>query len=344
MLYKERIAIILFNLGGPDSLESVQPFLFNLFNDKNIIELPNPFRYLLAKFISCKRNKTAKEIYNYLGGKSPLLQETQAQSDALEKCLSEYGNFKVFPVMRYWHPFAKEVVKDVEKFNPKKIILLPLYPQFSSSTTGSSIEDWKLHYDRVSIETKICCCYPDNPGFVSAYTDLILPVFKKASAFGKPRILFSAHGLPVRNIQNGDPYAWQIERSVESIVKKLKIDDLDYKISYQSRVGRLEWLKPYTDHEITIAAQEGVPLVLVPISFVSEHSETLVELDIEYKELALNHGLSNYFRVDTVGTHIDFIKGLAQICIDALSDKKQNISCPEKYKRCFCNANNGCVK
>jgi len=333
----QKVAVVLFNLGGPNSLEAVQPFLFNLFNDPCIINAPRPIRYLLAQFISRRRNKKAQKIYSVLGGASPIVPQTEAQAMALEAELQAHGSFKVFYAMRYWHPMAPEVVAEVRNFNPDRVILLPLYPQFSDATSASSIEDWRNNAGDLNEKEVSVCCYPTEPGFIRAYVELIKPVLANASAQGKTRLLFSAHGLPVKNIKKGDPYQWQIEQSVAAIVKSLNVKDLDYKICYQSRVGLLEWLSPYTDEEIAVAGRDGVSVVLVPIAFVSEHSETLVELDVEYKELAEECGVPGYFRVPTVTTHPQFISGLASLCLQSLGKSVCIRKCPDWCKKCFCN-------
>ena len=219
---KSRTAVILFNLGGPDELTSVKPFLFNLFNDKAIIGAPQPIRYLLAKLISNRRNETAKEIYSLIPGcKSPILEETEAQRLALEKNLGT--DYKCFIAMRYWHPFASETAKKVKEYNPDQIILLPLYPQFSVTTSNSSIKDWYKQAKKVGLNksTKTICCYPNTDDFVSAHVELIKKQLKKVKNKNY-RILFSAHGLPQKIIDQGDPYQWQVEQSTLAIVKKLK--------------------------------------------------------------------------------------------------------------------------
>ncbi|MCA7010582.1 ferrochelatase [Wolbachia endosymbiont of Tribolium confusum] len=332
-------AVILFNLGGPDSLSAVHLFLFNLFYDRRIVNLPNPFRFLLAKFISKRRENTAQEIYEHIGGKSPILENTQAQADALECKLNEpilchpsaqtLGSrkkhwipassagmtSKVFICMRYWHPFADEVVKSVKQFDPDKIILLPLYPQYSTTTTLSSIENWQKNAKKYSLEcnTTIINNYYDNEDFIEAHTNLTAKYYKLASKIGKPRVLFSAHSLPLSIIKKGDPYASQIEKTVKLIVKKLNIEDLDWGICYQSKVGPVKWLEPSTESELSRAKADDIPVVLSPISFVSEHSETLVELDIEYKAIIKD---GYYFRVPTLSTDLLFIKCLADLCLD----------------------------
>lgn len=331
---KNKVAVILFNLGGPDSLKSVKPFLFNLFNDKNIIPLPKFLRYFLAKIISYSRAKKASKIYSLLGGRSPILKNTIQQAEALECSLNKHGNFKVFTVMRYWHPMSCEVMNAVEEYDPSNIVLLPLYPQFSRSTTWSSIEDWRSNSKKLKAREHVICCYYKHQGFVDAYVELINAALKKVKRAGHFRLLFSAHGLPVRNIENGDPYKWQIEESVKSIMNKIK--DVDYRICYQSRVGKLEWISPYTEDEIISAGNDKAGVVLVPISFVSEHSETLVELDIEYKELADEHGVPFYIRVPTVSVNEKFISSLEDLCMEAIKGMGCENQCPSECSQCFC--------
>lgn len=310
-------AVILFNLGGPDSLNAVRPFLFNLFYDRRIISLPNPFRFLLAKFISAKRENTARKIYEEIGGKSPILDNTKAQANALELKLNENRNHvhKVFICMRYWHPFADEAIKSVKQFDPDEVILLPLYPQYSTTTTLSSIENWQKNAKNhgLKCDTKIIYHYYNNEDFIEAHANLIAKHYKLASRIDKPRVLFSAHSLPLSIIKKGDPYASQIEETVKLIVKNLNIKDLDWSICYQSKIGPVKWLEPSTESELLRAKIDGVPVVLSPISFVSEHSETLVELDIEYKAIIKD---GYYFRVPTLSADSLFIKCLADLCIN----------------------------
>lgn len=309
-----RLAVVLFNLGGPDRPEAVQPFLFNLFSDPAIISLPQPLRWLLAKLISRRRAPVAAEIYRQLGGGSPLLPNTQAQAAALEQALGDIGTVKVFIAMRYWHPFSDETAQAVKDFAPDDVVLLPLYPQFSTTTTASSLKQWARSARRAGLQarTSTICCYPADEGFIEAMTALVRPVYQQASAAGQPRLLFTAHGLPQRVVDRGDPYQKHVEATAAAIVGRLAISGLDWRISYQSRVGPLEWLKPYTEDELRRAGSDRVPLVVAPIAFVSEHSETLVELDITYREEALKLGVPRYERVLTVGTHPAFIDGLAK--------------------------------
>ena len=338
-----RIAVVLFNLGGPDKPESVQPFLFNLFNDPAIISVPQPFRWLLAKLISSRRAPIAREIYEHLGGGSPLLPNTEAQATALERDLGRRHEAKVFIAMRYWHPLTEETVRAVVDFAPDRIVLLPLYPQYSTTTSGSSLGVWSKAARRVGLDAPATavCCYPVEPGFVARVRDLVIPALAEAAKAGKPRLLFSAHGLPKKVVNGGDPYQWQVEQSAAAVARAIGQDDLDWVVCYQSRVGPLEWIGPATEDEIKRAGGDGVPVVLVPIAFVSEHSETLVELDIEYRELAEESGVETYLRVPTVDAGEEFIAGLAGLVEEALDGPEGGVCtaadgprCPGEWSRC----------
>ena len=311
-----RLAVVLFNLGGPDRLSSVEPFLFNLFNDPEIIGAPGPLRWLLARLLSRRRRAEASTIYKRLGGKSPLLENTRLQAEALETSLSDSASARVFIAMRHWHPMSVETAEAVKVFAPDEIVLLPLYPQFSTTTTGSSLAEWQHAAAAVGLEApaRAICCYPAALGFIGAVADLTRAGIAEAAAAGNaPRVLFSAHGLPQRVVRRGDPYQWQVEQTVAAVVAKLAVDDLDWSICYQSRVGPLEWTRPATEEEIERAAKDGVPVVVVPIAFVSEHSETLVELDMDYREEAEALDIPAYVRVATVGVHSRYIDALATL-------------------------------
>ncbi|MEA2753954.1 MAG: protoporphyrin/coproporphyrin ferrochelatase [Aliidongia sp.] len=307
-----KTAIVLFNLGGPDGQSAVRPFLFNLFFDPAIIGLPRPLRWLIARWISSRRAPIAREIYGQIGGGSPLLANTEAQAEALERALGP--GFKCFITMRYWHPRADAQARAVAAWQPDRVILVPLYPQFSATTTASSLREWRAAAGRAGLrapETTLCC-YPDEPGFVAAIAGRVRDgMARLPQSSTPPRLLFSAHGLPQKVVDAGDPYQWQVERSVAAVVAALGIPGLDTVLCYQSRVGPLKWLQPSTEAEIERAGADGVPLVVVPIAFVSEHSETLVELDIEYRHVAEQHGVPAYIRVPTVDILPQFINGLA---------------------------------
>ena len=251
----KKTAVILFNLGGPDSLEAVKPFLFNLFNDKAIIGAPWPIRWLLAKYISGKRAPIAQDIYAKIGGRSPLVPETEAQARAMEQTLGE--SFRCFIAMRYWHPFARDAVAAVKKWGANQVILLPLYPQFSTTTTGSSLGQWEAEAIRQELDlpTLTICCYPVQPDLVAAMADLVGQGVEEARVHGRPRVLFSAHGLPKKIIERGDPYQAQVELTAAAVAKATGIEALDWSICYQSRVGPMEWIGPGTEAELDRAAR-----------------------------------------------------------------------------------------
>jgi len=331
-------AVILFNLGGPNSLEAVEPFLFNLFNDPAIISLPGIFRYPLAKFISKRRAPIARVIYEEMGGKSPILEETKTQAKAIEISLEqEDDDYKCFIVMRCWHPRANEVIEKVKQFNPDQVILLPLYPQYSNATSGSSIKEWfdVCKKSNLNVETKIICCYPTEKDFILSYANLIKEKIN-INNLKEITLIFSAHGLPENKIKQGDPYQWQVERTVNELVKKLSIINLNYILSYQSRVGPLKWIGPSTDTIIKQEAQKHKIIVVVPVAFVSEHSETLVELDIEYKKLAIENGSKDYIRIPAVTVNKDFINSLKSSILKTSGGNRftSSINCPEKFKKC----------
>ncbi len=323
----KKIAVVLFNLGGPDSQESVEGFLFNLFHDKAIIRLPEPLRFLVAKLISKRRAPIACAIYEKLGGSSPILKNTQKQAAALEKTLNDSSSdplFKTFIAMRYWHPFITEAIQEVKKYGPDEIVLMPLYPQYSTTTTQSSFEEWKKKAKKLGFEipTQEICCYPQEKGFIRALAKKIRDAYNEAKNYGFPRILFSAHGLPEKIIKAGDPYQNQCELTAEALRKELALENIDAVLCFQSRVGRMKWIGPATDNEVRRAGKEKKPLVIVPIAFVSDNAETLVEIDHDYRLLALQSGVSFFANVPTVGIAPDFIDGLAQLIRDARTQKK----------------------
>ena len=347
----KKIAVVLFNLGGPDCKAAIKPFLMNFFMDPNIISLPIPFRCLLASRIANKRSKKeAGESYGELGDKSPLLDNTKLQAAALDDVLAKKndGNtYKSFICMRYWHPMSPQVVREVRDWGADKILILPLYPQFSTTTTWSSLGVWQkaMHEAGMETETSMVCCYPENDGFVQAAAENIKEKYDQALADGyeSPRILFSAHGLPEKVVKKGDPYQHQCEKTAEKTVAKLKellgVEELDWQSCYQSRVGPMKWIGPSTEEAIEQAAKDGKSIIIFPHAFTQEHVETLVELDVEYKEVADHMGLKGYYRANTVGTHPAFIDGLADLV--EKHSKRNDITaegftctCPDAYGKC----------
>lgn len=334
-----RIAVVLMNLGGPDGPEAVRPFLFNLFNDPAIIGLPGMVRTPLAKFISSKREEEAKANYAMMGGGSPLLPETEKQAAALTERLNRDwpgDDVRVFIAMRYWHPMTPETAKAVEAFGPDQVVLLPLYPQFSTTTSRSSLKAWRDHY-RGSGRISAVCCYPEATGWIEAQAALITEELKKVG--DRPvRVLFSAHGIPEALVhKKGDPYQEQVERTVFAVVQRLGLQD--WTICYQSRVGPLKWLGPSTPEAIEQAGLDGVGAVVVPIAFVSEHVETLVELDVEYGHLAEEKGVAPYLRVPAVSVTDDFIEALAEAvgsAVDRTGIAPYGPGCQGDWKACPC--------
>ena len=332
-------AVILFNLGGPDKLENVEPFLFNLFNDPAIISIPSIIRYPLAKFLSKRRAGIAKNIYREIGNRSPILELTQDQAKSLESSLLKKGNYKCFVIMRCWHPRATDIIKEVKEYNADEIILLPLYPQYSASTSGSSIKEWNdlCRKENYKVKTKTVCCYPTEKNFLQSHANLIKEAINNVENKNF-KLIFSAHGLPENKIKKGDPYQWQIEQTVQGIMAKFSNKNIDYIISYQSRVGPMKWIGPSTDEIIIKYSKEKKGIVIVPVAFVSEHSETLVELDIEYKKLAEKNGCSFYKRVPALGAEENFIKGLTELVLqkETRGNFVSSVMCFNKYVKCPC--------
>lgn len=312
-----KTAIVLMNLGGPDSLEAVEPFLRNLFDDPAIITLPSVLRRPLARLVAARRAPVARDIYARLGGASPLLANTEAQAKALDAALGP--GHRSFIAMRYWHPTTEEAARAVRAWAPDVILCLPLYPQFSTTTTASSLAAWQRAAARLGLRvpTRAVCCYPREEGFVAAVAALIRPALDVAAQSGPPRLLLTAHGLPQRIVAAGDPYREQVEMTANAIAAALARPGLDWRLCFQSRVGPLAWLGPLTDEEIKEAGRDRVPLVVTPVSFVSEHSETLVELDQDYRRLAEACGVPAYHRVATVGAAPAFIAALARLVREA---------------------------
>ncbi|MBL4802894.1 MAG: ferrochelatase [Emcibacter sp.] len=316
---KEKVAVILFNLGGPDSLKAIKPFLFNLFYDPAIMSLKNPLRWIVAKIISGKRVPIAREIYQKIGGKSPILEHTQAQAKALENKLNEEGDteYACFISMRYWHPFSHETVKQVGNYKPDRIILLPLYPHYSITTVGTSLIDWNKNAQSAGLDMPFRAIrdYAQAEGYIEAHVSLIEQAREKLEHPENYRILYSAHGLPKKIIDAGDPYCEQVELTCQAIQEKL--GHPDHVVCFQSRSGPLQWVEPYTDDEIKRAGEQGKSIIIVPVAFVSEHSETLVELDMEYRELAKETGVKDYIRIAAIGCHDSYISALAKLTRDA---------------------------
>tara|TARA_R110002073_G_scaffold303504_5_gene471868 strand:+ start:5165 stop:6208 length:1044 start_codon:yes stop_codon:yes gene_type:complete len=314
-----KIAIVLFNLGGPDGQADVKPFLRNLFRDPAIIGAPGLIREFLAWLISSRREKEAQANYAKMGGGSPLLKETEKQAAALEDHLNGSGSgdqVRAFIAMRYWSPFVADAVAQVEAWGADEVVLLPLYPQFSTTTTGSSLKAWA---EAGGAPARTICCYPEEAGFIEAHADLIRQGWEAAGRPANTRLLFSAHGLPERVIEAGDPYQFQVEQTAKAVAALLP-EIPDWSICFQSRVGPLKWIGPSTDEAVVTAAREERHIVLSPIAFVSEHIETLVELDEEYAELAeATRPGTGYTRIPALGCADGYIHALADLVRQALA-------------------------
>lgn len=333
-----KVAVVLFNLGGPDGPDAVRPFLFNLFADKRIIAAPAPVRLGIAALISMTRAPSARKNYARMGGGSPIVPETQAQLDALQARLTPTATheFRVFMAMRYWKPFAKDAAEAARAWGAEEAVLLPLYPQFSTTTTASARDAWAKVFTG---PTRTICCYPAESGVAQAHADAIIDAWKSGGAPAQPRVLFSAHGLPQRVVDAGDPYQWQVEQTVAA-VRALLSPDWDFRICYQSRVGPLKWIGPSTEESIEEAGRDGAGVIVSPIAFVSEHIETLVELDVEYAEKAHALSLPFYLRAKTPGIADTFINDLATRVRRALDDAQGVASatglrlCPGAFSAC----------
>jgi ferrochelatase len=342
-----RIAIVLFNLGGPDRPEAIRPFLLNLFSDPAILRVPFFVRPLLARWITRARLTPATANYALLGGKSPLLEETTLQAAALEQALVAMGVVaKCFIAMRYWHPFSAEAVRVVQAWQPDRVLLLPLYPQYSTTTTGSSLTAWRegAAGAGLAVPTTSLCCYFNDERYVSSIVGRLRDEYASVSAKLPPevrlRVLFSAHGLPESIVRHGDPYQFQIERTVDAVMRAWDAPEIDWSVCYQSRATPTKWLEPSTEAEIERAGHDRVAVLVVPIAFVSEHSETLVELDVEYRDLAARTGVPGYFRLPTQSIDPGFIAALADLVRVALAHGDGSCSfaggrvCPDRHTGC----------
>ncbi len=346
---RPRVAIVLFNLGGPDRPEAIAPFLRNLFRDPAILSVPWPLRPLLARRIVRARLGPANVSYAHLGGCSPLLGWTERQASMLVAALPEL-DARAFVAMRYWHPLTAEVVRAVAEWDPDEVVLLPLYPQFSTTTTGSSLKAWRdaAVAEGLAKETRSICCWYADPGFVASLAAILRQSLAEARAALPPatavRVLFSAHGLPERIVRAGDPYRMQVEATMGAVMAALGADAPAARLSFQSRATPERWLKPATEEEIRRAGAERTALVVVPIAFVSEHSETLVELDIDYRRLAEEAGVPAFFRAPTPCIEPLFITALAGLVRQArggpagISSLSGCGACGPAHRRCLIEA------
>jgi protoporphyrin/coproporphyrin ferrochelatase len=324
-----RVGVLLLNLGGPDKIEDVRPFLYNLFSDPEIIRLPiKALQKPLAWLISTLRAKKSQNNYREIGGGSPLRNITEAQGAALEKRLRELGqDAKIYIGMRYWHPFTEEAIAEIKRDKIEELVILPLYPQFSISTSGSSFriieEMWNQDPELQKVKYTLIPSWYDNEGYLAAMADLIAQELDRFEAPENARVFFSAHGVPVSYVEEaGDPYQEEIEKCTDLIMQTLGRSN-KHTLAYQSKVGPVEWLQPYTEDALVELGKQGIKdLAVVPISFVSEHIETLQEIDIEYRELAEEAGIENFYRVPALNTHPIFINSLADLVVESLNSPR----------------------
>ncbi len=316
------IGVVVFQLGGPDSLEAVQPFLYNLFCDPDIIDLPFAFlfRKRLAKFISTKRAPKVQGLYKRIGGKSPILKLTNRQALALEKELNKTINAKVYVAMRYWNPMTESVVDKVYSDGVEKLVMLPLYPHYSKTTTGSSMNEWNRilkSRNHNGIPTTLVEHYYDHPLYVQAIVHNIHRALKRVK-FGdrqKVHLVFSAHGTPIKLVNDGDPYSHHIRKTYEAVIAEGRFG-LEHHLCFQSKVGPQKWLEPSLDQTIERLAAESVSHILViPIAFVSDHIETLSEINLEAKEEAKQLGVQYFDIMPALHTNPLFIKALADVVL-----------------------------
>lgn len=327
---EEKIGVILLNLGGPETLHDVQPFLFNLFADPDIIRLPRLFGFLqhpLAQLISMLRAPKSKEGYAAIGGGSPLRKITDEQANAIKMALqAKEVPASVYVAMRYWHPFTEEAVHQIKRDRITRLVVLPLYPQYSISTTGSSVRVLRDMFRNDAylsgVPVAIIQSWYQREGYIKSMADLIEKELQTFPVPEETMIFFSAHGVPVSYVENaGDPYRDQMEDCIFLIMQELKARGVqnDHTLAYQSRVGPVQWLKPYTDEVLVDLGKQGIKsLLAVPVSFVSEHIETLEEIDMEYKELALESGIVHWGRVPALNCTSSFITDMADAVIEAL--------------------------
>ncbi len=317
---QEKIGVVLLNLGGPDSLEAVEPFLYNLFCDPDIINFPGSFLFRkgLAKLISSRRHTKIQEQYKQIGGKSPLKDYTLGQAAMLEEKLNEKFPAKVYAAMRYWHPFTEEVLDELEKEEITKVILLPLYPQYSMATTESSVKEWKKQLEKrgnPNIEWTLVEHYYDFPPYVEACVERVNQGLDKFPSEKREEadILFSAHGTPIKLVKQGDPYSEHIRKTVAAVVKRGGWKN-PHHLCYQSKVGPQKWLTPSTPDTIEDLAKKGSKQMLaVPIAFASDHLETLFEVGIEFKHLAKEAGVEQFEVTEGLNYSEKFIDALAQL-------------------------------
>ena len=314
-----RVGVLLFNLGGPETLRDVKPFLYRLFSDPEIIHVKfSPLRKAIAYTIATLRRKTSESYYSQIGGGSPLRRLTEEQASALADEIKRRGrDVETFVGMCTWHPFLFEAVNKIDEANIDSLVILPLFPQYSVTTTGSGFAVLRQLIDKhpqfKKLDVQWICSWADHPAYIESFAQAIQRELGKFTDTEKVHLLFSAHSIPESYVRNGDPYLEQTKETVELIMDRLGRRN-PYRLSFQSKIGPVKWLEPFTNDVIVELGKQGVDDVLViPVSFVSEHIETLYELDILFRKVAADAGVENFRRVPALNSDPTFIRALADI-------------------------------
>ena len=320
------IGVVLLNLGGPDSLAAVEPFLYNLFSDPDIIDFPLSFlfRKRLARLIAGKRHPVIQEQYKRIGGRSPLKEHTLKQAEMLEQLLCRHFPARVYVAMRYWTPFTDDALDELERDGVDRVVLLPLYPQYSRATTLSSVKEWESRVAErgLTLTTTLIESYYDFPPYIDALVERVRAGLRRFPQDATPHILFSAHGTPLRLVRQGDPYSQQIAKTVEAVMKRGGFSN-EHSLCYQSKVGPMKWLEPSTPDTIKSLARAGVrDMLLVPVAFASDHLETLFELGIEYRHQATEAGVEHYEVTEGLNDSPLFVEALAQLVMRELGAER----------------------
>jgi protoporphyrin/coproporphyrin ferrochelatase len=323
-----RVGVVLFQLGGPDSLAAIEPFLYNLFCDPDIIDFPfaRIGRKPLAKLISATRSRKVQHHYATIGGASPIRRFTERQARALEAKLAELGlEARCFVAMRYWHPFTAEAVAQLRAAACDELVLLPLYPQYSSTTTGSSLNEWRRRFDD-KIPVHCVECFYQNERYIDSLVEKIDDALARFPAPARAEIVFSAHSVPMAVIAKGDPYQWQIEHTVSLVMNRGGWTNR-HRLCYQSKVGASKWLQPSLHRTLKdLAAEQVREVCVVPISFVSDHVETLGEIDHEAREEARRLGIRQFEMSNGLNDSPKFIQALSEMVLKATGKSTRNHS------------------
>jgi protoporphyrin/coproporphyrin ferrochelatase len=323
---KKDIAIVIFQLGGPDSLDAVEPFLYNLFCDPDIIDLPGAFlfRRKLARFISTRRAPKVQKLYERIGRRSPILKQTTLQARALKASLTEHGvHAEIYIAMRYWHPLTEEVLRKVIAENPSQVVFLPLYPHYSKTTTGSSMHEWNRLFHKLNVDhfqSKLVESYYDHPLYITALVNNIRRALRRVPEAERRQfhLVFSAHGTPMKLVRNGDPYSQHIRRTYELVIQEGNFN-LPHRLCFQSKVGPQKWLQPSLTQTIEDLGRDRASHVLVvPIAFVSDHIETLSEINMEAREQAHAAGIKHFDMMPALITNKEFISCLTDLVMKQL--------------------------